>query len=236
MRRIRSTRSVLVNANRRDFYARGLEIAKFLTSQHISVLAIDLRNHGLSDRTKDGRLTIGVEESKDVIGAIDYAAARTPGLPIFLLGDSMGGATSIYAAAADPRVKRLVLFDPVLDPASAEFGSVHATLGGPGWTIGPILWSAHTFFDRDLPRRDPLAVAKALSIPVLLIQDDRDPVCQPLYAQRLAAANPHVSLWTSVDPGPDNPVMVAAGRWGAHVAAFRLHPQEMEQRLSEFLS
>jgi uncharacterized protein len=224
------------NANRRDVYARGLEIAKFLTGQQISVLAPDLRNHGLSDGTKDGRLTLGVDEAKDVLGAVDFAAAMAPGLPIYLLGDSMGGAAPIYATAGDARIKRLVLSDPVLDPASTEPRFLHAALGAPDWAISPMLWSARTFYNRNLPRRDPLVVARTLRIPVLLIQDDHDPINSPAYAQRLAADNPHVTLWSSIDPGAENPVIAASGRWGAHVAAFRLHPQDFEQRLSSFLS
>src|SRR5665213_258219 len=59
-------RAVLVlvhgaNANRRDLYARGLEVSKFLVGRNVSVLAPDLRNHGLSDGTPSGRLTMGYD-------------------------------------------------------------------------------------------------------------------------------------------------------------------------------
>jgi alpha-beta hydrolase superfamily lysophospholipase len=204
----------------------GLEISKFFEEQGLSVLAPDLRNHGQSDGTPTGRLTMGADEAKDVLGAVEWAAARAPGLPIDLMGASMGGAAAIYAAAADPRVKRLVLLDPVLNPHETAVNLVQAVLRAPRWAVVPMVWSVETFFPMDTAHHDPLKTAETLSQPVLLVQDDRDRVCPPRYAQLLAEQNHAVTLWVSHDPG--NGVN--------HGVAFQLHRDEVEQQMAAFLA
>jgi uncharacterized protein len=236
----KTPRAVLVwahgaNANRRDLHARGLEIAKFLVGQNISVLALDLRNHGTSDGTPSGRLTMGYDEANDVIGAVDYATKRAPGLPVYLMGVSMGGATVIYAAARDPRVKKIVVFDPVLDTHATTLDGLYAILGWPRWSLIPVRWSAETFFPGDPGHHRPLDAAKTLAIPVLAVEDDKDPVCPPEYAYALAKANRHVTLWVAHDPAPGDPAMAQSGRWGAHAAAYRLQPDAMQGALTRFL-
>lgn len=237
----KNARAVLVlvhgaNANRRDLYARGLEIAKFLVGQNISVLAPDLRNHGVSDGTPTGRLTMGYDELNDITGAIDYATAHAPSLPIYLMGVSMGGATVIYATARDPRVKKLVLFDPVLDPHVTTLYGLHAILGWPLWALVPVRWSAETSFPGDPGHHVPLAAAETLKLPVLLIEDDGDLVCPPSIAYALAAHKPNFMLWVSHDPGPENPIIRRSGGWGGHANAYALHPEEMQKQLLGFLT
>ena len=233
----KSARAVLIfvhggNINRRERYAGGLELAQFFTGRGVTVLAPDMRNHGESGTARGGKITLGIDESLDVRGAIDYAAKRAPGLPIYVMGDSMGGAAAIFAAADDARIRRLVLLDPLLDAKSTEEGALYATLGLPRLFVGPIRWSADTFFAPDIARRDALATAEALPIPILLIGDDHDPICRPAFAHALAAANRHVTFWVSPDPAWS----VAASRWGPHTAAFRLHPREVEALLTNFLA
>lgn len=217
------------NGNRREIYFGGLEIQKFLAGAGYDVLAPDLRNHGQSDATADRKITLGIDESKDVRGAVGFAAGRAPGLPIYLLGESMGGAAAIYAAADDAHIRRIVLIDPLLDAHSTEVGALSASLNLPPIVAGPIRWSADTFFAADVARRDSLATALTLRLPVLLIQDDRDPVCLPVFARQLAAGNRHVQFWISLDPDRD------AGRWGFHTGAFKLHPREVERLITAFL-
>jgi pimeloyl-ACP methyl ester carboxylesterase len=216
-------------ANRRDFYAGGLELQAFLQRQGYDVLSFDMRNHGASDGTPNGELTMGVEESNDARGAINFALERAPGLPVTLLGDSMGGSTSIFAAHDDPRVARLMLIDPVLDIYTTELGAVYASLGLPKLLIPGVLWSESTFFARPFAARSPLAEAEALRVPTLLIGDDRDPVCRPEFGRALAANNRHVTFWVSHDPDRDT------GRWGYHVGAYRLAPKAVEATIAHFL-
>ncbi len=87
----------------------------------LRILALDLRGHGAStlDTTIEGRE--GWPQFRDDLLAL--LAAETDG-PVILAGHSMGGTSSLLAAAAQPeRVKALALFDPVVfigDPAGGD--------------------------------------------------------------------------------------------------------------------
>jgi pimeloyl-ACP methyl ester carboxylesterase len=87
----------------------------------LRILALDLRGHGAStlDTTIEGRE--GWPQFRDDLLAL--LAAETDG-PVILAGHSMGGTSSLLAAAVAPdRVKALALFDPVVfigDPAGGD--------------------------------------------------------------------------------------------------------------------
>ncbi len=85
----------------------SLKYSGMLARAGYNVLAYDHRYHGLSE---GDYCTFGYFESSDVSAAIDYLESRgdcnTESLGV--LGESMGGATAIMAAARDSRIKLLV--------------------------------------------------------------------------------------------------------------------------------
>ena len=90
-------------ACRRDAWT--LLAAGMLHRHGLAVLAIDLRDHGDSGRT-GGRHTGGVLESADVLGAWDWLAGERGLDPrsVGLFGISLGAASVVMAAGAEPRV------------------------------------------------------------------------------------------------------------------------------------
>src|SRR5579864_8179762 len=79
------------------------------------ILALDLRGHGASTLPTviEGRQ--GWLEFRDDLLALLSAACEGP---VVLAGHSMGGTSSLLAAAAEPdRVRALALFDPVAMPS-----------------------------------------------------------------------------------------------------------------------
>jgi pimeloyl-ACP methyl ester carboxylesterase len=81
----------------------------------LRILAIDLRGHGATTlpTTIEGRE--GWPQFRDDLLALLAAVAETP---VVLAGHSMGGTSSLLAAAVEPgRVKALALFDPVVMPS-----------------------------------------------------------------------------------------------------------------------
>ena len=56
---------------------------------------------------------------------------------------------------------------------------------------------------------------------------------QAEYATALAESNNAVRLWMAPEPEDPVPELAWKGRWGTHVAAFELYPQ---QTLSQILS
>ncbi|HEY2356224.1 MAG TPA: alpha/beta hydrolase [Phenylobacterium sp.] len=84
----------------------------------LRILALDLRGHGASTlpSTIEGRE--GWSEFREDLLAL---LAATCEAPVVLSGHSMGGTSSLLAAAAEPeRVRALALFDPVVMPHDAD--------------------------------------------------------------------------------------------------------------------
>lgn len=84
----------------------------------LRILAIDLRGHGATTlpATIEGRE--GWPQFRDDLLALMAAVAEGP---VVLAGHSMGGTSSLLAAAAAPdRVRALALFDPVVMTPDAE--------------------------------------------------------------------------------------------------------------------
>lgn len=82
------------------------------------ILAIDLRGHGASTLPTVIEGRIGWLEFRDDLLAL-LAALGEP--PMVLAGHSMGGTSSLLAAAAEPSlVRALALFDPVIVPLEAQ--------------------------------------------------------------------------------------------------------------------
>jgi pimeloyl-ACP methyl ester carboxylesterase len=80
----------------------------------LRVLAIDLRGHGATTLPTVIEGREGWVEFRDDLRALLAAVAESP---VVLAGHSMGGTSSLLAAAAEPeRVKALALFDPVVMP------------------------------------------------------------------------------------------------------------------------
>ena len=102
--------------------------------------------------------------------------------------------------------------------------------------LAPAAAAAVTFYG--LPDGDDsaLALASELKLPMLLIQDPEDPVTLALYARQLASSNPGVTLWEAPTiNGADRAEIAWKGRWGSHVAAFHLYPEETLKQINNFI-
>ena len=80
----------------------------------LRILALDLRGHGATTLPTAIEGRVGWNQFRDDLLALVAAVAQAP---VVLAGHSMGGTSSLLAAAAEPaRVKALALFDPVVMP------------------------------------------------------------------------------------------------------------------------
>jgi pimeloyl-ACP methyl ester carboxylesterase len=88
-------------------------------SASLRIWAPDLRGHGLTRLPTDPRVKTSWLDYRDDLLSLLKA---TDGPPVVLAGHSMGGTSSLMAAAEQPdRVSSLVLFDPVIWKRSAVF-------------------------------------------------------------------------------------------------------------------
>jgi alpha/beta superfamily hydrolase len=93
-----------------------------------AVVRFTFRGAGASE----GTFTGGPGERDDFHAAIDAAAARYPGLPIWAVGYSFGSWIAVDVGAADPRVAILVAIAPPID--SYDFAAA-ATAGKPVFLV-----------------------------------------------------------------------------------------------------
>ncbi len=78
-----------------------------LRGLNYTVLSIDLSDNG-GDTVQNGRSSMGVSEQWDVLGAFDYLLSQGfASDQIGLVGESMGAATSLMAAALEPRIRAI---------------------------------------------------------------------------------------------------------------------------------
>jgi pimeloyl-ACP methyl ester carboxylesterase len=116
----------VVFSHANGFNARTYRTILSPLARELRILAVDLRGHGRSTLPAVIAGRLGWREMEADLLAL--LAAEATG-PVVLAGHSMGGTTSLLAAAAAPdRVKGLVLFDPVIFPVEAQADAAESPL------------------------------------------------------------------------------------------------------------
>ncbi|MEQ8709223.1 MAG: alpha/beta hydrolase [Rhodospirillales bacterium] len=109
--------------------------APWFTQQNLAVFAIDQR--GFGDAPGRGYWHSETALTGDVAAALDLLGQRYPGIPLYLMGVSMGGAVAL-ASLTDPRVSRAVQGTILLAPA------IWGASTQPWWQRGGLWLFAHT--------------------------------------------------------------------------------------------
>lgn len=108
----------IVFSHANGFNARTYRTILQPLSASLRVLALDLRGHGATTLPTAIEDREGWLEFRDDLLALLAAACAAP---VVLSGHSMGGTSSLLAAAAEPeRVRALALFDPVVMPLEVQ--------------------------------------------------------------------------------------------------------------------
>jgi dipeptidyl aminopeptidase/acylaminoacyl peptidase len=199
--------------------------AGMLYRHGLSVLLIDLRDHGAST-DEDGRYAGGTEEYRDVLGAWDWlrSVKAIPVDRIGLLGVSLGAATVLIASGEEPRVVA-TWEDSSYADISVAIQAELARNGYPGFLEPGGIAMARLISGDDLRSRSPLAAVRAMTGRSLFIThgeaDDRLSVEYGRTLSREAeSAGVRVSTW----------IVRGAG----HTLAMGLVPDEYESRLTGF--
>lgn len=104
------------------------DVAKALAGIGVAALRFNFRGAGASA----GEFDEGRGEQDDYRAALDAAADRFPGLPIWAVGMSFGAWIATTVGAADPRVSLLVALAPAVD--HYDFAGLRAA-GKPAFLI-----------------------------------------------------------------------------------------------------
>ncbi|MGZ9275856.1 MAG: alpha/beta hydrolase [Candidatus Limnocylindrales bacterium] len=193
----------------------------------LSVLLIDLRDHGDSTR-EDGRYAGGTEEYLDVLGAWDWLQAEG-GIPadrIGLLGISLGAATVLIAAGEEPGVAATWEDSSYADIAVA----IRAELRRNGYPeileIGGVT-AARIISGDDLTSRSPLeAINRMRGRDLFITHGTADDRLSVTYASDLLAAAQAAGVQAAswIVPG------------AGHAHAMGLELAEYETRLTTFFA
>lgn len=190
----------------------------------VSVFTFDQRNHGNSEYT-DGYLRMGATEYSDVLAARDWLMGRTDNdTPVIICGLSMGGATSIYALAAGMQADGLLLFDPMLNTRDSLERGGWVGYGLPSVLFRPMAYLAPLFWGLPYGESDALEVAKALDLPIAIVQNKTDPITRSIWSEELANAADSATIAFVPDIDASDPCMAEKGRWGTHASSFHCHP------------
>ena len=222
-------------SNRISQFIGSLDFYRTLHELNISVVTMDIRNHGNSPVT-DGTLRMGLAEWPDVVATAQWLDQHHPSdRPRILLGASMGGSSVIHAMKNGLTADALILFDPLLDvlDSMTEVGQVETGLPAPLFSVAARA-AIHRY---GLPHGEtsPLAMAKTLDLPILLMQDWDDPVTRSPFAAELASTNPRVALARVPAISAKEACLDGKEEWGTHVAAHPCRPDWTRETVAAFV-
>jgi uncharacterized protein len=201
-----------------------LKKAVMLNRHHFTTLLFDFRASGCSE---GAYRTLGFNEAYDVMGAVQFLRGQPIGatLPIAVVGQSMGGAAAIRAAARCTDISAVV--------AEATYARLDAVMQRRvRMCVGPLAPRVAPSCCRlgsqklgaDLHDIAPeIDIALISPRPVLLIEDGLDFVCPHSESTRLyAAARAPKERWLV--------------RRAPHSCAHRVARAEYERRVTDFLN
>lgn len=199
------------------------DIARMLLRHRYSVLLFDLRAHGESEGS---RYTLGIEEPRDVLAAIDLAAtkANVARNRVVLIGESLGGGAALMTVQADPSIGPVITDSAFADGNEVVTESATMYTNLPAIFTPGIVLTARVFLGLDVSKVTPAKVVAAhperaflfihcVNDDTVLVHHGRD--------LRAASANPGTDLWLVPDC--------------KHVQAYITHPAEWEKRVIAFL-
>jgi len=181
-----------------------------------NVLLFDHRGRGSSE----GELmSLGYFETLDALAAIGYALSRAPGVPLGLIGYSMGAAVALISAARDERVGAVVADSAfaserelVRSLLSKQIGPLH----------GPIAALSERLLPYDSREVEPLReVAKISPGATLFVHGLLDETCDPGDSRKLyEAAGEPKELWMLEGAGHCDAYFLDREAYCGRVAAF----------------
>jgi len=175
--------------------------AQGLANRGFGVFAFDFSGSGESG---GATTSLGSRETQDLLGAIDFLETNSDGSMFVVLGNSMGGAVGVMAAAYDQRIKAVVAdsaFATVEDNVPFAFRAITGLPAYPFQT--PIVLVSEFIADAKISLLRPVDdIGKITPRPVMIIQGDQDEIVDPRDAELLyqAANNPKV-LWRVENAG-----------------------------------
>lgn len=205
----------------RSGIAASLPVAKALHNVHIATILFDFRASGNSD---GNTVTVGQDETGDLVGAVDYAR-KTGYHKIGVIGYSMGASTALMAAAADDSIRAVIADSPFADLSAYLESHLPIWSHLPAWPFtNEILWEIRTFDGLNPANVDPEQKLRHWQPrPLMLIagtKDSKIPYQNSESLYQVVRSNPADTLW--LVPGAD------------HVKSYDTEPKIYLHKVSSF--
>lgn len=201
----------------------GLNYAKELAGLCREIYLLDMRRHGESGGEY---CTYGYYEKHDVVRFIDKIAAENPGVPIALLGTSMGAAVAIQAAAIDKRVSRVIavapfydLFSIALDHESRHLGMRNKLL------LRMVMRRAEKIANFKASEVSPARDIGRIGVPILIVHGELDKTVDRQYPEKLASLNERAELFSIEGAGHVDVLEKGGSAYIERLSAFLNSPQ-----------
>jgi len=146
------------------------------------------------------RYTLGIEEPRDILAAIDVAAKRA-GIDrarVAVIGESLGGGSALMTVKADPSIGPVVTDSALADADKIVGESATKYTNLPSWFTPGIVLMSRLFLGLDISHVTPSRVVAAHpERPFLFIQCTEDTTVPPHHGLDLkeASSNPRTELW-----------------------------------------
>lgn len=158
----------LIGATPLDF----LRLIAALNKAGYAVFTVDLRNHGLS--TAAPPTTLGLQESNDVIGALNYLEGRADVGSIGIVAFSSGANATLYALPHSDAAQAVVLVQPT-SPRVFTTRFARDLLGSFGLPVLSLVEIAYRArYGLNFRVIEPLTAAPNATMPTLYIQGNKD--------------------------------------------------------------
>lgn len=183
---------VLMHGIRADRLAL-VDRARLFRDAGYHVLLFDFQAHGESPGE---RITLGWRERHDAIAAVGWMREWHPGLPVAVVGQSMGGAAALYAGR-DLGADALVVESVYGSVREATENRIAMRLGAPGRWLAPLLTAQMRHrLGVSSDSLQPAEAVRGITVPVFVAGGTADAHATPAEVERTYANAPEPkALW-----------------------------------------
>lgn len=195
-----------------------LRQAKYLNDAGYTVLMYDFRNHGESDTFRDGYISQGMDESLDVIAAVNFIASHRDykDAAIGLLSICMGLGATIYAFGREGGLREFPQIRCMYGVQPMDYGTWLNIMGLPKWLERGTLDFLRENSGMDFVESSWRPFVGSVSVPTKIVQNRNDGFLDKDFVEGVYEDLPveKEMLWIDLpDKGGRGPNRMAAYDW-----------------------
>lgn len=224
------------NSRTNGFLDEFVTFASKLHNAGFSVMMIDLRGHGLSE---DARYTFGVNERRDVLGAVDWLEQRGyQAGKIGVLGYSLGAGAIVGAASEEPDIGAVWVDSLFSDIKSVLEDGRTGVTGLPQPFIYSTKLMIRLFYGYDVTASRPIdEIASIAPRPLFMAHCQKDSLIQISQMEQLLAVAQVTDTWIIPNCDIHTTDLAQEGFpevFNNHAFGYPINPDEYTQKVVQF--